>query len=564
MRFLTNVSIKTKLNLLVLVAAGAALSLASVVLLVNDANLIRSSKIKQLTALAKVLGANSTAALSFDDPAAARELLSSLALQPTVRFACLYNAKGQAFASYQREGTAEFSPPPPREAGHEFVAGHFLDISQPVMHGTEQIGTVYLHTSMDDLRGQLARDVVVVLIVMILSLGLAILLSSWLQRIVSVPILQLTQIAHTISESGDYSIRVERDANDELGALYRKFNGMLDQIQRSKQELESAHEWLECRVEERTRQLSQANVELSKEITDRTRAEQELQRLHQELLVTARKAGMAEVATGVLHNVGNVLNSINVSATLVTDRLRNSRIPDLFRALELVNRHESDLGSFLAQDEKGKLIPGFLRMLASRLNNDCELMKKELQSVTKNVDHIKTIVAMQQSYAGVAGLVETVSLEELIEDAIQMNVSSLQKYDIQLIRDYDDLPEVRLEKEKLLQILVNLVTNAKDALMESSSPERRLTVRIRADKPREGAMVRIEVRDNGVGIAKDDLTRIFSHGYTTKRHGHGFGLHSSAIAAKSLGGTLSARSDGRGRGAVFTLELPYNPVEVLV
>ena len=564
MRLLTNLSIKTKLNVLVLVAAGAALSLASVMLLVNDANLIRSSKIKQLSALANVLGANSTAALSFDDSSAAREVLSSLTLHPSVQFACLYNAKGRLFASYRREGTAEFSPPPPGKPGHEFVAGHFLDITQTVTQGTERIGTVYLHASMEDLYGQLASDVVIVSIVMIASMCLAILLSSWLQRIVSVPILQLTQTAHTISESGDYSIRVHRDANDELGALYHKFNGMLDQIQRSKQELESAHQWLECRVEERTRQLSQANVELSKQITDRTRAEQELQRLHQELLVTARKAGMAEVATGVLHNVGNVLNSINVSATLVTDHLRNSRISDFFRALELINRHESDLGSYLTHDEKGKLIPGFLRMLASRLNNDCELMKKELQSLIKNIDHIKAIVTMQQSYAGVSGFVETVSLEELIEDAIRMNVPSLQKHDIQLTREYDDLPEVRLEKQKLLQILVNLMTNAKDALVESGTRDRRLTVRIYADKPREGALVRIEVRDNGVGIAKQDLTRIFSHGYTTKRHGHGFGLHSSAIAARGLGGTLSVRSDGLGHGAVFTLELPYNPVEALV
>ena len=272
---------------------------------------------------------------------------------------------------------------------------------------------------------------------------------------------------------------------------------------------------------------------------------------------------MAEVATGVLHNVGNVLNSINVSVTLVADRLRTSKLSELTRALELMNQHAAVLGDYLTQDERGKRIPPFLRLVAAHLVRNHTTILDKLNSLVKNVDHIKTIVAMQQTYAGAAGLVELVSLAELVDDALRLNASSLNKYHIELIRDYADIPEVRVEKQKLLQILMNLMTNAKDALLESPSEDRRLTVRIGVDEGMTPPRIRIKVSDNGVGIAKENLKRVFSHGFTTKRHGHGFGLHSSANAAKELGGNIAVHSDGPGRGALFVLELPFNPVEVL-
>ena len=258
---------------------------------------------------------------------------------------------------------------------------------------------------------------------------------------------------------------------------------------------------------------------------------------------------MTEVATGVLHNVGNVLNSINVSATLVADRLQNSKLYELTRALELMSQHTADVGTYLTQDERGKRIPGFLQLVSTHLNRDQATIVDELHSLTKNVDHVKTIVAMQQSYAGAAGLIESVSLAELADDALRLNAASLDKYHIHVVREYADIPQVRIEKQKLLQILMNLMTNAKDSLLESTSEERRLTVRIRVDARSDQSKVLIEVEDTGVGIPRENLTRVFSHGFTTKRHGHGFGLHSSANAAGELRGTLTAHSDGLGRGA---------------
>ena len=185
----------------------------------------------------------------------------------------------------------------------------------------------------------------------------------------------------------------------------------------------------------------------------------------------------------------------------------------------------------------------------------------EIHNLSKNIEHIKSIVLMQQSYAGVSGVVEPVHLPDLLDDALKLNAPSFGKFRIEVERDYEDLPEMGLEKQRLLQILINLIRNAKHALVDATRFDRRLTLRAHLFDQRR---VRIEVSDNGIGIPRENLTRIFSHGFTTRKQGHGFGLHSCAIAAKEMGGALIAKSDGPGHGATFVLELPFRPVEVAV
>ena len=398
-----------------------------------------------------------------------------------------------------------------------------------------------------------------VAVIMLGALAVAAFLALRLQRIVSTPILELAQAARTISTRRDYSVRVRKHADDEMGMLYDDFNVMLDQIERGEKEVRQVHAELEARVESRTRQLSEANQELTREVIERKRTERELEEVHQHFIEAARRAGMAEVATGVLHNVGNVLNSVNVSATLVVDRLRKSKVAQLARAVEMLDRGPADLARFLAEEDKGRQLCTFLQLAASHLTRDAAALLEEMQSLTKNVDHVKTIIAMQQTYARAAGVEETVVLGELVDDALKLNASSLEKFGIELVREYAEAPQVRLDKQKVLQILVNLVRNARDSLVESGRKDSRLTVRIGTGGAPEERVVRIEVIDNGMGIAPDNLTRIFRHGFTTKKDGHGFGLHSSANAAQELGGTLIASSDGPGRGARFNLELPFEP-----
>ncbi|HXA44617.1 MAG TPA: ATP-binding protein, partial [Candidatus Angelobacter sp.] len=305
-------------------------------------------------------------------------------------------------------------------------------------------------------------------------------------------------------------------------------------------------------VRRRTRQLRA-------EIEERKRIEAQMEKTHREMIEISRKAGMAEVATNVLHNVGNVLNSVNVSATLLFDNARNSIVSRLSKAVALLNEHATDAGDYLANDPKGKQLPEYLSKVCEQLAREQQLTIGELESLRQHIEHIMEIVAAQQSYAKISGVAETVKLTEVVEDALRMSGGDLAWQDVKLVRDYREVPEISVEKHKLLQILVNLMKNAKCALDDSGrTTGKQITLSIR---PVNGSRVGIEVVDNGVGIAAENLQRIFAHGFTTRKNGHGFGLHSGALAAKELEGSLRAQSAGPGQGASFVLELPAGSPE---
>lgn len=299
-------------------------------------------------------------------------------------------------------------------------------------------------------------------------------------------------------------------------------------------------------VEERTK-------DLKAEIVERQKVQAENETVHQKLLQTSRSAGMAEVASGVLHNVGNVLNSVNVSANVVIENVRNSKQAGLRKASAMMREHASDLGAFLTTDEKGKQLPSYLAKLSEHLSIEQAAAIKELESLCKNIDHIKDIVAMQQNYARVSGMVESLNLSDLVEDSLRMNAAALARHDVQVVKNFEPVPEIATDKHKVLQILVNLIRNAKYACDEANPPTKRLTVSTRQAGKNSAQII---VSDNGIGIPAENLTRIFSHGFTTRKGGHGFGLHSAALAAKELGGSLMVHSDGPGTGATFTLEIP--------
>lgn len=295
------------------------------------------------------------------------------------------------------------------------------------------------------------------------------------------------------------------------------------------------------------------------DITERKKAEAELEKAHKELLEASRAAGMAEVATGVLHNVGNVLNSVSVSATLVNDRLKQSKVANLRRATNMLREQNGNLVEYLSTDPKGKLLPEYLGSVSDQLATEQAEILEEVTLLTQNIDHIKEIVAMQQSYAKVSGAFEHLQPEELVEDALRMNAAAFERHRIEVSREYSDpLPRVNVDRHKVLQILINVLRNAKYALDTGNPDNKRLVVRV---EPTADGRVAIRVRDNGMGISAENLSRIFGHGFTTKRDGHGFGLHSGANAAREMGGRLFAESDGLGQGACFTLELPVVPAK---
>jgi PAS domain S-box-containing protein len=266
---------------------------------------------------------------------------------------------------------------------------------------------------------------------------------------------------------------------------------------------------------------------------------EQLDKLNRQLMSTSRLAGMAEVATGVLHNVGNVLNSVSVAATVVVERLRHSKIDKLQRATAMLRDKNGDLAEFLTNDPKGKVLPNYLATVADQMAGEQTKLVEKMDSLGKHVEHIKEIVAMQQSYAKVSGVYETLSVAGLVEDALRMNAAAFDRHGVNVDREVEpNTPSVCVDRHKVLQILVNVFRNAKYAMDELDPP------------------VKIVVADNGIGIPAENLTKIFNHGFTTRDFGHGFGLHSGANAAKEMGGTLTAQSEGPGKGAEFTLELP--------
>jgi signal transduction histidine kinase len=319
--------------------------------------------------------------------------------------------------------------------------------------------------------------------------------------------------------------------------------------QRVRTALVEAKETLVQRVIERTHELQNL-------IEAKDRAHADLAAAQQRLIELSRRAEMAEIATGVLHNVGNVLNSVNVSTSLIAGKVRESRLDHLNAAIQMLAQHTGDLTVFLENDPKGRRLLPYLAKLADHFRWEREGLLTELESLSSHVGHIKQIVATQQSYAKVSGLVENTRLSEMVDDALRIEGPGLARHAVTVERDFEELPLIALDKHNVLQILLNLLRNAKQALSEANGGRRRV-VRVRIRRSGENR-VSVAVEDNGVGIAPENLTRIFRHGFTTKADGHGFGLHSAALAARQMGGSLHAKSTGPGEGATFILEMPLN------
>lgn len=293
---------------------------------------------------------------------------------------------------------------------------------------------------------------------------------------------------------------------------------------------------------------------ISKDITALKEAEEQLEKVHRQLVTVAREAGMAEIATNVLHNVGNVLNSVVVSTGLITTRLRESKTKGFVAAMRLMDEHRADLGDFLSKNECGRRLPDYLKKLVATLIAERTYLLEELESLSKGLDLIRDIVTTQQSYARApASVLEPLLLSDLLEDALRMNLSSFARREVSVVKHWPNVPEALLDKHLIMQIIVNLVGNAFQAMEPVTDRPHRLT--LRAEKIE--AFIRIEVEDNGEGITPENLARLFTHGFTTRKTGHGFGLHSCALAAKAMGATIRAHSDGPGKGARFTLDLPF-------
>ena len=338
-----------------------------------------------------------------------------------------------------------------------------------------------------------------------------------LQRTILTPIARLTDHAVYIGQTEDSTTKLQllEGRRDEIGVLGREFESMLGKLATSRA----------------------AVVE------------------------TAREAGMSEIANGILHNVGNVLNSVSVAAGLVVEKLRTSKLAKLERLASLAEQRGEALGEYIANDPKGRHFGPYLCELSRAMRADQEAVQAELTTLGSGLEHIRRLIASQQAFAGRSGLREPVQLRQELEHAVEISARATEGLpEVALEFDCEPLGAIRLDRHKLMEILVNVLKNAREALSTHTGERRvRLSLRAQRDAAGEPRAV-VEVADSGPGVAPENLAKVFLHGFTTKPGGHGFGLHASANAATELDGSLAVRSPGDLGGATFILDLPAEAV----
>jgi len=408
-------------------------------------------------------------------------------------------------------------------------------------------------------------SVLLIIILAILSMTTFLLLR-WTLK----PVEELATAMQNVTLNKDYSYRVSQRRSDEIGLLVDSYNNMLEQIQQRDIELISKKELAEKSANEAkvyAHEISLTNNELENEISERIKIEyelkelsetleqrvkertQKLEELNKVISDVSRSAGMAEIANGVLHNVGNVLNSVNVSSSIIRDKLRNSSTKNLIKLVDMFEDNKQHLAEFITTDEKGSQVPKFLSLLSDKLVSQESDLMVELDSLDKSINHIKSVISMQQSYSGSFGMLENVNMYDLIEDALNINMSDMHNSNISFIKDYQDISEIHVDRHKVLQIIINLLSNAKHAVVDAGIKNKKITISLYE----EGELVYVEIKDNGIGILEEDMPQLFKYGFTKRKTGHGFGLHNCALIAEDLGGKITVESEGAGKGASFKL-----------
>jgi two-component system, NtrC family, sensor kinase len=462
----------------------------------------RASTEQRVHAIAQVMATAIGPAVEFDDPDNATQILRWMATTPDAEFAVVQRADGTELAAWQANRI------PVRLALGSEPSVSFRDdvlvVSAPVRGIGGGRGMLHLGFSLAALEEERNDSEQMVAMVSMLVVLAGVFATLLVAAFVVRPIRKLTSTARRISR-GELPPKLPAlPGTDEVAELAEALRAMLERVN-----------------------------EVS----------------NQELVRASRHAGMAEVATGVLHNVGNVLNSVNVSVELMRERLDGMPLPRLRQLHALL---EAAAASGSLDGERAAAATRFVALVADALERGREQSLKDIDGLRANVDHIKRVVAMQNAYARHGGVVENTRIGAIVDEALEMALPASRRGDIALGVEVDG-QQVGIDRHRVLQIVVNLVANARDAVQSAAEGSRR-AIGIAATVI--GGRVRIEVTDSGVGIAPEALERIFSAGFTTKPRGHGYGLHSAALAARQLGGELLVASEGLGRGATFTLAIP--------
>jgi two-component system NtrC family sensor kinase len=336
------------------------------------------------------------------------------------------------------------------------------------------------------------------------------LLTMWcvLQWRIVGPLGQMAAHAVRVGKQDNLKARLNFTRKDEMGVLAREFDGMVSSLAESRKKvLDSAH-----------------------------------------------RAGMAEIASEVLHNVGNAVNSANCSVEVLEERLGSSKVDGLDRAATLLREQASRAGEFFGKDPRGPKLIDYLLGLNDTLRQERVDNQAEVVRLRDTVRHIREAIATQQTFAGRSDFRQEVELPALIDEILNLNQELIRATEVQVVVELPPLPELQLNKSKMTQVLVNLVRNAVQAMQAQPSDKRRLTIAARGVEE-EG--IEVEISDTGVGFDDEVREKLFTHGFTTKPEGNGFGLHYCANAVREVGGHVAAQSAGPGQGATFRIRLPH-------
>jgi signal transduction histidine kinase len=288
---------------------------------------------------------------------------------------------------------------------------------------------------------------------------------------------------------------------------------------------------------------------------ERKRFVVEQKQLQSQLDEAIDKIEMAGVASTVLHNVGNVLTSVTVAANMVESVVEQSSVSLVNRMAELINAHDEDLGTYLTEDPKGKRIPLSLGKLGTHLIKEQETILKEMKGLALNIHHMKQIIISHQTMAKSAGRVEQISLIDVVSHALELSFQPGDAMWMTIDRDYQEVPTVWVDRHQLIQILVNLFRNAKQAMREQAQGHHVLKLRVHYQAEGEASVI-LTIQDSGIGIAPEHVSKMFTRGFTTKKDGNGIGLYSSILTIQNMGGSMHVHSNGVGKGAMFSLTFP--------
>jgi two-component system, NtrC family, sensor kinase len=518
-----NHSIKRQVLVLALLTCAGVLLPVGVGLFFHHYQQTQTRLAESLHATARITAANVSAALAFRDQETATEILAALKNYPLITAAIIRNQQHVTFAVYTRENHAGGSPQ--------------YEVSAPIVHSGETYGQLFVS---GDIPGELRRTaltwILVYIVAFIAAFIAALLIARRFQRLVALPLVELAATAVRVTNERDYQARAPLVGCAEVSALALALNSMLAEIARRDAEL-----------------ARQVEV-LNHEIRERTNAEQALRENQNAMVRLSREAGMAEVAVGVLHNIGNVLTSINVSSDLLANRLAKTRRRPVTALQGVLTNPTAEL--VFAAHADGRDLRDVIANVATTLATDFDESTRMLGIMQTGIAHLKQIVTSQQSLARTSRLSESFVLSDVLRDAMILARTICRQ--LTSIKEFpSDRTQVYADRSMAVQILLNLLINAQESIVARAPETPSIQLAIARVQEKQLA---VSITDNGLGISAEKFVSIFTYGYTTKPNGHGFGLHNSANAARLMGGSLTVTSPGLGHGATFTLTLPTHPL----